>query len=104
MIRRPPRSTLFPYTTLFRSRLPLLVVGNRRVLLLPLPTDRVSNECRCVRRMHSFSGFAAFPIVAGQSTKDCSRAHIISGNSHRRGHSRCIDDPPPPLPRALPLP
>src|ERR1017187_10930824 len=24
MIRRPPRSTLFPYTTLFRSRHPLL--------------------------------------------------------------------------------
>src|SRR2546426_4145603 len=24
MIRRPPRSTLFPYTTLFRSRVPLL--------------------------------------------------------------------------------
>src|SRR3712207_5798003 len=24
MIRRPPRSTLFPYTTLFRSRLPVL--------------------------------------------------------------------------------
>src|SRR2546426_7365714 len=24
MIRRPPRSTLFPYTTLFRSRSPLL--------------------------------------------------------------------------------
>src|SRR3712207_8516126 len=30
MIRRPPRSTLFPYTTLFRSRLPAVpppVVG-----------------------------------------------------------------------------
>src|SRR3712207_8980140 len=26
MIRRPPRSTLFPYTTLFRSRMPGLVV------------------------------------------------------------------------------
>src|SRR3712207_8210270 len=26
MIRRPPRSTLFPYTTLFRSHLPLLSV------------------------------------------------------------------------------
>src|SRR2546430_9018877 len=25
MIRRPPRSTLFPYTTLFRSKLPALV-------------------------------------------------------------------------------
>src|SRR5690606_41920375 len=27
MLRRPPRSTLFPYTTLFRSRL-VLVVGD----------------------------------------------------------------------------
>src|SRR3712207_7087591 len=26
MIRRPPRSTLFPYTTLFRSLLPLAVL------------------------------------------------------------------------------
>src|SRR2546430_13237191 len=26
MIRRPPRSTLFPYTTLFRSRVGLLLV------------------------------------------------------------------------------
>src|SRR2546430_15677144 len=38
MIRRPPRSTLFPYTTLFRSRrmvdrlgLPVRVVGCRTV-------------------------------------------------------------------------
>src|SRR3712207_7859091 len=30
MIRRPPRSTLFPYTTLFRSRGPAL--GRRQVL------------------------------------------------------------------------
>src|SRR5438309_3513789 len=29
MIRRPPRSTLFPYTTLFRSRVPC--VGHRAV-------------------------------------------------------------------------
>src|SRR2546429_3623072 len=29
MIRRPPRSTLFPYTTLFRSkRIPMTVVKN----------------------------------------------------------------------------
>src|SRR2546430_4547354 len=27
MIRRPPRSTLFPYTTLFRSRVPDLYVA-----------------------------------------------------------------------------
>src|SRR3712207_7725962 len=27
MIRRPPRSTLFPYTTLFRSLIPYLTAG-----------------------------------------------------------------------------
>src|SRR5438132_9934408 len=30
MIRRPPRSTLFPYTTLFRSRRPRRAGGRRR--------------------------------------------------------------------------
>src|SRR2546427_8948522 len=29
MIRRPPRSTLFPYTTLFRSRIHVLEAGAR---------------------------------------------------------------------------
>src|SRR3712207_9165161 len=36
MIRRPPRSTLFPYTTLFRSRVPageVVPVGPRPVLV-----------------------------------------------------------------------
>src|SRR5256885_12664134 len=28
MIRRPPRSTLFPYTTLFRSGVDVLLVGD----------------------------------------------------------------------------
>src|SRR5256885_6604320 len=31
MIRRPPRSTLFPYTTLFRSRKALGYVGSVRL-------------------------------------------------------------------------
>src|SRR3712207_9280794 len=30
MIRRPPRSTLFPYTTLFRSALPGVLARERR--------------------------------------------------------------------------
>src|SRR2546426_5533844 len=33
MIRRPPRSTLFPYTTLFRSRMPPHVLGLEVVLV-----------------------------------------------------------------------
>src|SRR5260370_25492742 len=32
MIRRPPRSTLFPYTTLFRSFLPEIKMPSRPVL------------------------------------------------------------------------
>src|SRR2546428_7412520 len=40
MIRRPPRSTLFPYTTLFRSRMglhstPLVIDGNMYVSTNP---------------------------------------------------------------------
>src|SRR2546430_11154526 len=31
MIRRPPRSTLFPYTTLFRSRLPARFWFDRQI-------------------------------------------------------------------------
>src|SRR3712207_7915785 len=38
MIRRPPRSTLFPYTTLFRS----LVTGVARVLRTGSPNVRIS--------------------------------------------------------------
>src|SRR2546422_4560213 len=41
MIRRPPRSTLFPYTTLFRS--------GRVVVLLQVVTQLV-RECRCFDR------------------------------------------------------
>src|SRR2546425_4082817 len=45
MIRRPPRSTLFPYTTLFRSRVELeqrvvVVVGDRKHRL----EDRLQSE------------------------------------------------------------
>src|SRR3712207_7850528 len=39
MIRRPPRSTLFPYTTLFRSRRQL--VGQLEVGERPVPLHRV---------------------------------------------------------------
>src|SRR5688572_31266027 len=44
MIRRPPRSTLFPYTTLFRSLVVtpagnLLVQNRRAVPLQPAPRD-----------------------------------------------------------------
>src|SRR5256885_7329702 len=45
MIRRPPRSTLFPYTTLFRSRLPgphVVDVG-RQLLLLDIHREKTDH-------------------------------------------------------------
>src|SRR2546429_7057291 len=40
MIRRPPRSTLFPYTTLFRSLLPWLTLEQNVALVLkPIGLD-----------------------------------------------------------------
>src|SRR5688572_31949816 len=46
MIRRPPRSTLFPYTTLFRSALELDVLerGAAHVRERRLPADHLRHE------------------------------------------------------------
>src|SRR3712207_7834306 len=51
MIRRPPRSTLFPYTTLFRSRdhPPVDLVRDRRVLLAVQRADDVDGPADLVR-------------------------------------------------------
>src|SRR3712207_6891294 len=60
MIRRPPRSTLFPYTTLFRSALlvdqalDLLVLARmqrREREVLQLPLDRVDAQAVRERRV-----------------------------------------------------
>src|SRR2546427_13092597 len=61
MIRRPPRSTLFPYTTLFRSREPFVMMlvaveHNRRSGLVehvperPLVVVDAASRCRRGRR------------------------------------------------------
>src|SRR3712207_7195792 len=46
MIRRPPRSTLFPYTTLFRSRAP------RDLLEVQPVRDAEQQEARAEQRPH----------------------------------------------------
>src|SRR5256885_12946147 len=44
MIRRPPRSTLFPYTTLFRSD------ANRVIVMLPATESLVPDRARILNR------------------------------------------------------
>src|SRR3989442_14497540 len=44
MIRRPPRSTLFPYTTLFRSEV-VLLVPQLKVSVVWAPAERLLTVC-----------------------------------------------------------
>src|SRR2546422_4188645 len=86
MIRRPPRSTLFPYTTLFRSRevCEIIVVdgGSRdqtcaiaqrlgcRVRLSP-PRDRKSTR---LNSSHGYISYAVF-CLKKKNTTDADRQH-----------------------------
>src|SRR3989449_10365626 len=47
MIRRPPRSTLFPYTTLFRSRFDAVAAGAQRIV-----EDSLLAWARLMRERH----------------------------------------------------
>src|SRR2546422_6646996 len=52
MIRRPPRSTLFPYTTLFRSRTFERRIADDRCPARPSPHAACALEGRGVRAAH----------------------------------------------------
>src|SRR5256885_11463594 len=61
MIRRPPRSTLFPYTTLFRSV--QLRPGCHAPTHLGLPTPRVERDRpQCPRDQSADHAAAAVPL------------------------------------------
>src|SRR2546427_5893039 len=64
MIRRPPRSTLFPYTTLFRSGLPgHACIGCGRVRLADLAAQLV--------QLHAFlDQRAPVPGIAGMRSEE----------------------------------
>src|SRR2546430_9679501 len=70
MIRRPPRSTLFPYTTLFRSHL---------VLVLPAPLD--------VRAGWKRHPLGDHPARLVDETADISPAHV----QQHRHHEQSVD-------------
>src|SRR5271170_8408653 len=60
MIRRPPRSTLFPYTTLFRSDEGLRLLRNNvdgRATFLVHPEDRKSTR---LNSSHEWISYAVF--------------------------------------------
>src|SRR5256885_13089761 len=76
MIRRPPRSTLFPYTTLFRSRLPRAGGEPAEIAALPrghLHTQRGGRNLAAPRRNEiECSGAVAVPAPAQRSEEHTS--------------------------------
>src|SRR2546428_4225786 len=46
MIRRPPRSTLFPYTTLFRSKIRVAIIPRETGKFQKLPVEEVDKYLR----------------------------------------------------------
>src|SRR2546429_6120504 len=65
MIRRPPRSTLFPYTTLFRSLSPLAAetfascTSHPRVLF-PRSSRRLDRKSTRLNSSHGYISYAVF--------------------------------------------
>src|SRR2546430_7380754 len=53
MIRRPPRSTLFPYTTLFRSRIDLYQIHRPDLLAHPAEVAQALERLRSAGKIHS---------------------------------------------------
>src|SRR5256885_10089953 len=52
MIRRPPRSTLFPYTTLFRSQIDLGVRSTRNAATIDVVTRDPAGAAGTPRELH----------------------------------------------------
>src|SRR3989442_5274213 len=100
MIRRPPRSTLFPYTTLFRSRtqIDLLVAARRGVERVPPAGrarrrgDRKSTRLNSSHVRISYAVFClkkkknSFTARRKQVTRD---GHAHDPAVHQREFSRC---------------
>src|SRR3989441_8120888 len=73
MIRRPPRSTLFPYTTLFRSR------ERARQLAVPTIQDR-----QAIERAHVEGVPRQHPLVAGARRPVVPAAECLVGAGQLR--------------------
>src|SRR2546422_5858962 len=93
MIRRPPRSTLFPYTTLFRSLLPPHDPGRSACSCLSetksgmqrmgLKTDRKSTR---LNSSHGYISYAVFCLKKKKKPQTTEQVKPRSGNPTRVAH------------------
>src|SRR2546422_5006538 len=99
MIRRPPRSTLFPYTTLFRSDVPDAVEGGRvsavvfehilqrldRLVVVFLPAEDVDRKSTRLNSSHGYISYAVFCLKKKKAiVLDEPNLPDVTSNRHRR--------------------
>src|SRR5436190_23992924 len=83
MIRRPPRSTLFPYTTLFRSR----IREAERAMMYDEYVDRVTEvdvldrKSTRLNSSHTVISYAVFCLKKKKKKKKKKQITIIKKNS-----------------------
>src|SRR3712207_8425829 len=78
MIRRPPRSTLFPYTTLFRSRGCIGRVGEARIV--HVPGDQAGDE-QC-RQSQGGQAAGAHGMAGGEVAGDRKSTRLNSSHAN----------------------
>src|SRR5438132_3696978 len=92
MIRRPPRSTLFPYTTLFRSALPELEDPRRRIHHLPARGQRLPDHRRALdfgevdrksTRLNSSHTVISYAVFCLKKKKKIKTREQIASNNKR---------------------
>src|SRR5437879_9976722 len=81
MLRRPPRSTLFPYTTLFRSQIQQILLGDRLLARIAAAAQNVSQfltyygivlgEDRKSTRLNSSHRCISYAVFCLKKKKNC---------------------------------
>src|SRR2546422_2295346 len=99
MIRRPPRSTLFPYTTLFRSR--AKQTAEAYLFYAPHINARVSEEVELEHRLRKAVERGELFLRSEEHTSELqSRLHLVcrllleKKKRSRISHLRCGARPP----------
>src|SRR2546422_4127859 len=92
MIRRPPRSTLFPYTTLFRSLLGLVLGALQRVVghlvrLLHQIAQALHRGDRKSTRLNSSHGYISYAVFCLKKKKPKSRREVHSNLKRATKHA-----------------
>src|SRR3989475_11630325 len=88
MIRRPPRSTLFPYTTLFRSR-----YGERSLALgtRALSQPVLTASFLCLAEVYSICGLTSKALDCLERARDCvTKQHSWSTSVEYLHQSACV--------------